>query len=196
MICCAGMAVSGPVEIIDVAQIKKQFDINTFGSIEVVQKFLPLIKKGKIVYISSMAASGIFPFLSPYCASKKATDIMLNSLMNEFKNKDVKIVSVKPGCIVTPFWDKSVEANIDNFESDKYHPEMVFMKKNAEHNAVHGTKPEKVAKLIFKIFKQKHPKLSYTIGWDSKMTMFLSRVLPVRMINFIVRFVMKSATTK
>lgn len=68
---CAGIAVAGPMEVLSVKKIKEQFDVNTFGTISVVQKFLPLITKGKIIYISSMASSGIFPFLAPYCASKK-----------------------------------------------------------------------------------------------------------------------------
>lgn len=196
VVCCAGMAVAGPMETLDVEKIKDQFNVNTFGTMDVVCQFLPLVKMGKIIYISSMAASGIFPYLSPYCASKKATDVMLNSLMNEFKNKDVKIISVKPGCIVTPFWEKSVHLNMKNFETDKYQAEKIFLRKNAEHNSVHGTKPESVAKLIWKIFNKKYPALSYTIGFDSKVTMFLSWILPVRVINFIIKLFMKFATRK
>lgn len=196
VICCAGMAVAGPMETLDVENIKEQFNINTFGALDVVRQFLPLVKKGKIIYISSMAASGIFPYLSPYCASKKATDIMLNSLMNEFKNKDVKIVSVKPGCIVTPFWDKSIQLNMKNFKTEKYQAERAFLKQNAEHNSVHGTKPTSVARLLFKIFNKKHPRLSYTIGLDSKITMFLSWILPVRVINFMIKCFMCFSTRK
>ena len=68
----AGIATAGPFEAIEVSKIKEQFDVNTFAPISVVQKFLPLLHGGKIINMSSMAASGIFPYISPYCASKRA----------------------------------------------------------------------------------------------------------------------------
>lgn len=194
---CAGIAVAGPMEVLPIKRIKEQFDVNTFGTISVVQKFLPLITNGKIVYVSSMAASGIFPFLAPYCASKKATDIMLNSLMNEFKNKNVKVVSVKPGCIITPFWDKSVENNIPAFESSsdsmkkKYEKEMKFLAENAQKNNYRGTLPLKVAETIFKAVETEKPKLSYTVGNDAFFAMLFAKIFPQTLINKAVRFFLK-----
>ncbi|MGN0014984.1 MAG: SDR family NAD(P)-dependent oxidoreductase [Candidatus Gastranaerophilaceae bacterium] len=194
---CAGIAVAGPMEVLPIKRIKEQFDVNTFGTISVVQKFLPLITNGKIVYVSSMAASGIFPFLAPYCASKKATDIMLNSLMNEFKNKNVKVVSVKPGCIITPFWDKSVANNVPAFESSsdsmkkKYEKEMKFLAENAQKNNYRGTLPLKVAETIFKAVETEKPKLSYTVGNDAFFTMLFAKVFPQTLINKAVRFFLK-----
>lgn len=194
---CAGIAVAGPMEVLSVKKIKEQFDVNTFGTISVVQKFLPLITKGKIIYISSMASSGIFPFLAPYCASKKAADIMLNSLLNEFKNKNVKIVSIKPGCIITPFWDKSVENNIPAFEAasdtmkKKYKNEMTFLAENARKNNYRGTLPKKVAETVLKAVESPKPKLSYTVGIDAFFTMLAAKIFPQFLINKAVRFFLK-----
>lgn len=191
---CAGIAVAGPMEALPVKRIKEQFEVNTFGTIAVVQKFLPILSQGKIVYVSSMAASGIFPFLSPYCASKKATDIMLNSLMNEFKNKDVKVVSIKPGCIITPFWDKSVDNNIPQFEAasdsmkKKYEKEMKFLAENARKNNYRGTLPKRVAEKILFAVETPKPKLSYTVGADAFFTMIFAKICPQSFINKCVRF--------
>ena len=202
LINCAGIAVAGPIEAIPIKRIKEQFEVNTFGTLAVIQKFLPLIYDGKIVYVSSMAASGIFPFLSPYCASKKATDIMLNSLSNEFKNNNIKIVSIKPGCIRTPFWNKSVDNNIPTFEAssetikDKYKYEMKFLEENARANNYKGSLPEDVAKTIYKAVSSKNPKLSYTVGQDAFWTMFFAKILPQNIINSAVKFVMKKRIEK
>src|SRR5699024_1803046 len=70
----AGIAIAGPIEILPVKKIKEQFDVNTFGAVAVTQKFLPLLHNGKVINISSMASFGLFPFISPYCASKRALD--------------------------------------------------------------------------------------------------------------------------
>lgn len=202
LINCAGIAVAGPMEALPVKRIKEQFEVNTFGTIAVIQKFIPLIYDGKIVYVSSMAASGIFPFLAPYCASKRATDIMINSLSNEFKNKNIKIVSVKPGCIITPFWDKSVSSNIPQFENaserikQKYEKEMKFLAENAHANNHRGSQPVKVAKTIYKAVEARKPKSSYTVGSDAAFIMFISKILPQDLINKGVRYLMRKRSEK
>ena len=86
MINNAGIVIAGPIELLDIKKLKEQFDVNTFGAIAVTQKFLPLLKDGKIINISSMASHGLFPYISPYCASKRAMDILFNSFALE--NKD------------------------------------------------------------------------------------------------------------
>ena len=68
----AGIVSAGPVECIYLSKIKEQFEVNTFGPVMVVQKFMPLLHNSKVINISSMAATGIFPYISMYCASKRA----------------------------------------------------------------------------------------------------------------------------
>ena len=66
------------------------------------------------------------------------------------KNKrNIKIVSVKPGVIVTPLWDKSIKENtalMDNCEG--YEKEMNFIAKNAQKNETKGLSVEKVVDVI------------------------------------------------
>ena len=97
----AGCVVAGPVERIEMNEIRRQFDVNVFGHLEFTQRLMDLLEGGKIINISSMASFGIFPFISPYCASKRCLDMFFNSLLIENK-KNVKVVSIKPGVISTP----------------------------------------------------------------------------------------------
>ena len=64
----AGCVVAGAVEEIDVNDIRKQFEVNTFSHLDLTQQLLRLLKSGKIINVSSMASFGIFPFVAPYCA--------------------------------------------------------------------------------------------------------------------------------
>ncbi len=194
---CAGVAIGGPMEAIPIKKLKEQFEINTFGTIAVIQKFLPLMSEGKIIYISSMASSGIFPFLSPYCASKKATDILINSLSNEIKNDKIKVVSIKPGVIRTPLWDKAARENSSSFQTipeasqKKYEAEMKYMLENAHQNNYRGAFPSDVAKTILKAVEAKNPKLSYTVGVDSFWVMLISQICPQGIINKVVKAELK-----
>ena len=92
----AGIAIAGAVEELNETELKKQLDINLFGLLRIIKYFCPYLKeKGKLINISSMASYGIFPFLSPYCISKAACDILLNlySIESNIKTQIDRIIN-------------------------------------------------------------------------------------------------------
>ena len=192
----AGIAYAGAVECIPVDTIQKQFDINVFGAIRVAQEFMPMLCSAKIVNISSMASFGLFPFISPYCASKRALDIFFNALMLECKTPELKVISIKPGVIKTKIWEKSIDENKKVMERlpetaiEKYRREFEYLVKNAEKNKDKGLDPERVAELIVRVLNTKNPKPSYTIGRDAKMAEFFSK-LPLCLTNFFTKYLMQ-----
>lgn len=189
----AGCVVAGVVEQLPIEKLKKQFDVNTFSHIDFTQKLYSQLKIGKVINISSMASFGLFPFISPYCASKRALDIFFNAFSLE---SGLKVVSIKPGVIATPLWDKSINNNQESFENcKKFEKEMKYMVSNASKNGVNGLKVEKVVEKIVKIDKMKNPKTSYTIGLDAKMAELFSR-LPFDIQYKIVKMGMDFRITK
>lgn len=191
----AGIAIGGPVEYIPVDLLKKQFDVNVFGAIQCAQKFLPFLKKSddaRIVNISSMASYGIFPFVSPYCVSKKSLDMFFNFLLIEAKLKNLKIISIKPGVVATPIWEKSVnfcEQNLEHLCEEgkkKYEKEFEFLMKNARSNTDKGLKPQDIADTVYKALCAKRPKQSYNVGKDSYFARFVS-LLPQGVTNFCIK---------
>lgn len=196
----AGIALAGPVEYLPLELLKKQFDVNVFAAIKMAQKALPMMENttdARIVNISSMASYGIFPFVSPYCASKRALDMFFNSLLIECKMPQLKIISVKPGVVATPIWNKSVDAsfsffeNIDPHARKKYEKELEFLSQNARKNTDKGLKPEDIANLVYKVLSVKNPKLSYNIGRDSYFARFMSH-LPQGIANKLVKLGLKA----
>ncbi len=188
----AGIAIAGPIEILPVKKIKEQFDVNTFGAVAVTQKFLPLLHNGKVINISSMASFGLFPFISPYCASKRALDILLNSL--DLENKDnIKVISIKPAVIKTPIWSKSVKTAKEIFEEyresakEKYSRELLFLQKNALDNTDKGLSSKCVVNKVIKIIKSDNPKKSYTIGKEAFFAEILSK-FPIDFVNKLIKF--------
>ena len=182
----AGCVVAGPVENIEISEIKRQFDVNVFGHLEFTQNLIDIMENGKIINISSMASFGIFPFISPYCASKRCLDMFFNSLLIENK-KNLKIVSIKPGVIATPLWNKSVNENSKYFEKfEKYKAEMEFIKNNALKNAKSGLDVKEAVKVVLKADKLKNPKLSYTVGKDAFIASIITN-LPQSIQNKLIR---------
>ena len=191
----AGIALAGPVEYIPIEILQKQFEVNVFGAIRVAQKVLPLLQKSedcRIVNVSSMASYGIFPFVSPYCVSKRALDMFFNSLLLECKIPNLKVISIKPGVVSTPIWNKSVDESMKNLEhlceegKNKYKKEFKFLATNARKNNEKGLKSQDIANLVYKVLTVKNPALSYNIGSDSVFARFMS-YLPQSLCNFLVK---------
>lgn len=185
----AGCVIAGIMETLPTDDIKRQFEVNTFSHLDFTQKLLSVLhNKPKIINISSMASFGIFPFVAPYCASKRALDILFNGMALE---SDVRVISIKPGVIATPLWDKSVELNKNAIENcGRYEREMKYLVGNAKRNAHRGLTAEKVADFIIKIDRLKNPKPSYTIGFDAKLAEVFSK-LPFGIQNKVVKLGMK-----
>lgn len=185
LINAAGCVYAGAMECLDVDKIREQFEVNTFSHLQLTQGLFSKIEGGKVINISSMASFGIFPFIAPYSASKRALDILFNSMQLECGH-DIRVISIKPGVIKTPLWDKSIENNADVLGgSEKYQKEFEFLAANAKKNNSKGLEAQKVADFIVKIEGLKNPKASYTIGLDAKGAEILSH-LPQGWINFVV----------
>ncbi len=185
----AGCVVAGLMETIDINDIRKQFEVNTFSHIDLTQRLLPLMKGGRVINISSMASFGIFPFVAPYCASKRALDILFNSLAVE---SDIKVISVKPGVIATPLWGKSIELNKKSINNCQNHEkEMQYMVLNAKKNEQSGLDVHKVTNLVIKIDGMKSPKSSYTVGRDAFFAKLVSK-FPQDWINKMIKYGIKA----
>ena len=91
----AGCVVAGPVEIVEMNEVRHQFNVNVLGHIEFTQGLVELLDNGRIINISSMASFGLFPFISPYCVSKRALDMFFNTFLIENK-RNIKVISIKP----------------------------------------------------------------------------------------------------
>ncbi len=186
----AGCVTAGPIEQINTDRLRNQFEVNTFSHIEFTQNLVELLNNGKIINISSMASFGQFPFISPYCASKHALDIFFNAFALE-NHRNIQVISIKPGVIATPLWQKSVDINQEYFEDcSDYDKELNFMKENALKNGSRGLKVETVAKFIHWVDSNKHNLSSYVIGWDALAAQILS-VLPQDLINLIIKYGMR-----
>ena len=191
----AGIAIAGAVEELDEMALRKQFEVNFFGLLRIIKYFSQnLSKEGRLINVSSMASYGIFPFLSPYCASKASADILLNTFSVE---NNIKTVSIRPGAVATKFWESSIELNEKSLDknSEKFKEEKEFLVENANKNSLHATNPIYVAKKIAQIVELKKPKAVYNIGIDSKIAK-LTRFLPQELVNGLVKLALKARMKK
>ena len=191
---CAGTALCFPLELINTNEIRKQFEVNAFAPVFLAKTFLPFFQNSKFINISSMAQSGIFPFISTYCASKKAGSILLNLFAIELSSKNVKFIQINPGVVKTPIWEKSakktqelLEACKDPCKLNKYLKTLCFLEHNALNNSKKGLSVIDISNFVAKVLNKKNPKPFYNIGFDAIVTDIFAK-LPFCILNFLVKF--------
>ena len=102
----AGMGISGAIEFTDINEAKRQFDVNFFGAVNIAQAVLPYMRNehdGKIIFVSSLAATFPIPYQAFYSASKSAINAMAMAMRNEVREFGIKVCCLLPGDVKTGF---------------------------------------------------------------------------------------------
>ena len=188
----AGLALGGPIELMDDDKFRYQMEVNLFAVRNVTNIFLPLlkgdkvakIKGGKIIMISSI--SGVFntPFNGAYCISKHAMESLAEIYRRELLMYNIDVVSIQPGPIKSKLWDK----NINKYEEynhteygklmDKANKIMAKSEKDALPAAV-------ISKLILKILTQKRTRLAFVVNKNKFLTLLFIKFTPARWVDAI-----------
>src|SRR5882757_348801 len=95
----AGILTPGPIEVLSLDAIRREFDVNVFGALSVINAHLPALRKarGRVVQVSTWTASVPLPFNGPSGASKAATEVFMAVYRAELKNFGVDFVVAAAG---------------------------------------------------------------------------------------------------
>jgi NAD(P)-dependent dehydrogenase (short-subunit alcohol dehydrogenase family) len=162
----AGIAVTGPVEELPLAEFRRVMETNYFGALRCIQAVLPSMRErrnGHIINISSVQGRLSIPSYAAYAASKWALEAASEALAQEVKSFGIKVSIVEPGMIVTPVWDKRRKVPADT----RYRQERRI---HALTNALlkQPVSPLVVADKIVEIVQSKTWKLRHTVGPDAE----------------------------
>lgn len=180
----AGYSLSGAVETLNVADIRREFETNVFGLVRLTQLVLPSMREqrsGCIVNIGSMGGKLTFPGGGAYHASKYAVEAFSDALRYEVGGFGVNVVLIEPGLITTNFDDAAL-ASMDLKSEGPY---LVFNQAVAKATsdayagpmAKLGGPPEAVAEVVEKVLTKRHPKPRYTVTASAPASIALRRVL-------------------
>ncbi len=108
----AGYGLQGALEEVTMEQIRRQFDTNFFGMVEVTKRILPHLREarsGHIINISSVAGGLVTePRLGAYHATKFAVEGLSESLAQEVEPLGIKVTVVELGAQHTDWWGNSL----------------------------------------------------------------------------------------
>ena len=104
----AGTGKFSNIENVTLADWNRQMDVNLRASFLVSQAFIPHMKqkkKGSLIFINSVAGKKGYAYSAAYVASKFGLRGLAESLREELREDNIKVVSIYPGAVDTPFWD-------------------------------------------------------------------------------------------
>lgn len=181
----AGIGIGGAIEDASIENIQAIVNTNLVSMAVLCKLIIPFLKhsKGRIVNIGSVGGIIPLPYQAMYSATKSAIEVFSRALATEVRPFGIKVTCVMPGDTKTGFTD----ARIKEFESGENAKHAEKFVGKMEHDEKTGMSPKKVAKVVTKALTTKKRILRITVGGSYKFIVFLSRILPVKMINFIVR---------
>ncbi len=99
----AGILTPGPIEVLALDAIRREFDVNVFGAISVINAFLSALRRarGRVVQVSTWTASVPLPFNGPSGASKAAIEVFMAAYRAELKTFGVDFVVAVAGNMKT-----------------------------------------------------------------------------------------------
>lgn len=167
----AGYGLAGALEELTDAETRQNFDVNVFGSLNVIRKVLPYLRKqqsGHIFNVSSIGGfTGSFPGFGIYCATKFAVQGFTESLAEEVKDFGIKATIVSPGYFRTNFLNDS-SLNVPKNQLQEY--KTVRDVQAAHENEINGNQqgdPQKAALAFIKTAEMQNPPVHLFLGQDA-----------------------------
>lgn len=167
----AGYGLAGSLEELSDAESRGNFDVNVFGTLNVIRAAMPHLRaqrSGHILNISSIAGiTGAFPGFGIYCATKFAVNGLSESLAAEVADFGVKVTIVEPGYFRTDFLTagsfvtpkNSLPAYQNVRDSEALHQQQI--------NGQQPGDPAKAADAMIRIAGETNPPLHLILGEDA-----------------------------
>ncbi len=160
----AGSTLVGAIEEFSDVQIRRLFETNFFGMLNMTRAFLPVFRQqrsGYILNISSISGQVGTPGAAIYSATKFAIAGLSEALVQEVAPFGIKVTIIEPGTFRT-----NLVARIDRAEPIEAYDHIHQFLNNQEEQLTYGDPAEAVQAWI-KAVKSTNPPLHLPVGRDS-----------------------------
>ncbi len=173
-------------------KIKRAVEINFLGAVNVNKTFLPLLKEGSRILITTSELAPLYPlpFTGLYAVTKSALDKYAYSLRMELQLLNIKVSVLRAGAVNTPMLGVSTGA-LDSFcqNTKLYSCNAARFKRIVDSVEAKNIPPEKVAKKVSGILLKKRPRFAYSINRNPLL--LLLNALPKGLQLFIIKLILK-----
>ena len=165
----AGYGHEGILEESPIDELRRQFEVNVFGAVAMIQAVLPAMRKrraGHILNITSMGGIITLPGLSYYHGSKFALEGISEALGKEVKDFGIHVTAIEPGGFRTDWAGRSmVRAARSIADSDALIEPI--RKRRMEASGWQIGDPAKAAQAMLKVAHSDNPPAHLLLGSDA-----------------------------
>lgn len=185
----------GAVEDLSREALRAQFETNVFGTFELTNLILPVMRKqgyGRIIQNSSILGFAAMPYRGAYNGSKFALEGLTDTLRQELHGTNIHISLIEPGPIESDFRKNAYKAfqtficTKNSIHKDNYNSMIERLTKEGPA-APFTLGPEAVCKTVVHALESKRPKIRYYVTKPTYIMGYLKRILSYRTMDWVLR---------
>lgn len=165
----AGYGIGGSIEELTDKETRDSFDINVFGTINVIRNVMPYMRyqqSGHIINISSIAGMAPATGWSVYAATKFSVIGLSEVLAADVKEFGINVTVVAPGAFRTSFLTPESIIIAKN-QIDDYKAVRATHERYLKLDGQQAGDPEKAAAAIIEVAHEENPPLYLLLGGDA-----------------------------
>lgn len=165
----AGYGTVGAIEEVNDDDVRRQFDTNLFGAINVTRAILPTLREqrsGHILNISSANGISAFAGVGIYSATKFALEAISEALAQEVKPLGIKVTIIEPGSSRTNFSSRAL-STLSHQINDYAQTSGKMVQRLQERDGKQPNDPAKAAAAMIQVVESDNPPLRLALGEDS-----------------------------
>jgi NAD(P)-dependent dehydrogenase (short-subunit alcohol dehydrogenase family) len=185
----AGFGVLGPTSEISDAEMRRQYETNVFGLMNVTRAFLPRMmerRNGRIINVSSVGGRITLPYFGVYNSTKYAVESLSEALRYELRPFGIDVVLIEPGVIRTNF-EATAVSNLGSFATTPYAVAVSKYEKMSKMADRFASNPIVIAKAISRAVRARRPSARYVAPWSTNFVLWMNAVLPTRVWDWAMR---------
>jgi len=184
----------GAVEDLSREALRAQFETNVFGTFELTNLVLPIMRKqgyGRIIQNSSILGFAAMPYRGAYNGSKFALEGLTDTMRQELHGTGIHLSLIEPGPIISDFRKnafKAFEKYIDSENSahkDNYKSMIERLHKEGPA-APFTLGPEAVYERVLHALESKRPQARYYVTKPTYIMGYLKRLLSTRAMDWVL----------
>lgn len=177
----------GAVEDLTRDVLRSQFETNFFGTHELTNLIIPLMREqghGRILYNSSVLGFVAMKYRGAYNASKFALEGLVDTLRLELQDTNIQLCLIEPGPITSEFRKNAFALYKKNIKPESSFHQQAYQameeRLQKEGPAVPFTlSAEAVAEKVIHALESKKPKIRYYVTFPTYLFGYLKRILPM-----------------
>jgi short-subunit dehydrogenase len=185
----AGFGVLGPTSEISDAEMRRQYETNVFGLMNVTRAFLPnMIERGagRVINVSSVGGRITLPYFGVYNSTKYAVESLSDAMRYELRPLGIDVALIEPGVIRTNF-EATAVSNLNQYSNTRFKVAVEKYEQMSKMADKFASNPIVIAKAIARAVNARRPAARYVAPFTTNFVIAFARVFPTRVWDWAMR---------